>query len=45
MIMQDNATLLLQKTWNVLGNKDYVGVKISNFPHFINHSKGNIMPF
>ena len=30
---QDHAISLLQKIWNVLGNKDYIDVKISHFPH------------
>ena len=40
-VLQYHAIALLQKTGNVLGNKDYIDVKISDIPHFIHHFKGN----
>ena len=43
--LQNHATLLLQKTWNVLGSKNYNDAKISHFPHSIHHFKGNIKLF
>lgn len=43
--LQDHSTFPLQKTWNVLSNKDYIDLKIPHFPHFINHFRGNILLF
>ena len=40
--LQDHATSLLQKTWNVSG--DYLNwYKTSQISHFIHHSKGNLI--
>ena len=39
LCLQDDATSLLQTTWYLLSNKDYVDVKVSHISHFIHHSK------
>ena len=36
---------MLQKTWNVLGNKGLILYKTSQISQFIHHSKGNIIHF